>query len=237
MIMPTTALHVLKNSPIFGSLTETEVEEALRCASTQSVTARDYFFMQGETSSAFLILVSGRIKLTRLTPEGYQVILRFIRPGEPFGAIATLDVRNYPASAEAVTDSSAVRWNGDAMRRIMIRFPQIALNILGLLSQQFRELQDRYIELSTERVERRLARALLRLTRHLGKETPEGILIDFSLSRQDLAETTGTTLYTVSRILSRWETQGIVKSEREKVLITRPHGLVTIAEDFPSPED
>ena len=81
-------------------------------------------------------------------------------------------------------------------------------------------------------MERRVARAVLRLVRQAGKRIPEGVLIDIPLSRQDLAEMTGTTLYTVSRILSDWEQKGLVSTGRERVVLCKSHELVIIAEDF-----
>jgi CRP-like cAMP-binding protein len=89
-------------------------------------------------------------------------------------------------------------------------------------------------------VAQRVARTLLRLARQAGQREEEGVLIGLPLSRENLAEMTGTTLYTVSRILSGWEEQGLVEAGRERVLIRLPHALVAIAEDLPSnipPED
>jgi CRP-like cAMP-binding protein len=102
-----------------------------------------------------------------------------------------------------------------------------------VIARHYRRLLDRYQELATERVEQRVARALLRLARQVGQKEEDGILINLPLSREDLAEMIGTTLYTVSRILSRWEHQGLVKTGRERVLIRNPHALVDIAEDLP----
>ena len=104
------------------------------------------------------------------------------------------------------------------------------------MSERIQELQERLHEFATERVERRIASALLRLAQQSGQKTPDGVLITLSLSRQDLAEMTGTTLYTVSRTLSRWEQLGIVDAWAQRVLVRSPHGLVTIAEDLPPPK-
>jgi CRP-like cAMP-binding protein len=119
------------------------------------------------------------------------------------------------------------------MNGLMERHPRISINAVRILANRVREFQDRVRELSTERVERRIARALLRLVRQAGKKVPEGVLIDLPLSRQDLAQMTGTTLFTVSRTLSQWESRGIIQSGRERVIICFPHGLVSIAEDLP----
>ena len=82
----------------------------------------------------------------------------------------------------------------------------------------------------TERVERRVARALLRLVQEAGRRVDAGVEIDFPVSRQDIAEMTGTTLYTVSRLLSSWEERGIVRSGRQRIILTTPHALVALAE-------
>jgi CRP-like cAMP-binding protein len=96
------------------------------------------------------------------------------------------------------------------------------------------EVQDRYRELATEKVERRIARTLLRLAAQSGRRVAEGVLIDIPLTRQDIAQMTGTTLFTVSRTLSEWERQGLLSVGRERVVIREPHALVKIAEDLPT---
>lgn len=93
--------------------------------------------------------------------------------------------------------------------------------------------QDRYRELATERVERRVARALLRLVAQIGRPEEDGVTVAAPLARQDLAEMTGTTLFTVSRILSAWEGQGIVSTGRERVTLRDSALLARIAEDLP----
>jgi CRP-like cAMP-binding protein len=115
----------------------------------------------------------------------------------------------------------------------MEQSPRIALNALRIMSGQIRGFQSTVKDLSTKRVEQRVARAVLRLARESGRNIEEGILIDLPLSRQDLAEMTGTTLFSVSRMLKDWEKQGLIMSQRQRVIITYPHGLVTIAEDLP----
>jgi len=94
------------------------------------------------------------------------------------------------------------------------------------------ELQERQKALVTERVEQRIARILLKLAAESGKKVEEGVLIDMRLTRQDVAEMSGTTLYTVSRTLTEWEREGLLKIGRERVIIREPHGLVRIADDL-----
>jgi hypothetical protein len=120
------------------------------------------------------------------------------------------------------------------MQHLMERYPRLALNTLGTLGGRLQETQTRLREISTERVERRIAHALIRLAEQTGKRVAGGIRIDFAISRQDVAEMTGTTLHTVSRTLSSWEGQGIVEGGRQRITIREPAALIAIAEDRPT---
>lgn len=195
------------------------------------------FFIQGQKASKFFIVVSGRVKVTQVTPEGHQIVVRYAGAGEMFGCVPLFGGDEYPATATAVTRCRAMTWNRAAVDRLMEQFPRIAINALGLLGKELGGLRARYRELATERVERRIARALVRLVGQAGRKVEDGVLIEFPISRQDLAELTGTTLHTVSRILSAWEQQGIVRSGRRRIVVCSPHGLVSIAEDLNPPRD
>jgi CRP-like cAMP-binding protein len=226
-------LNLLNKAPLFAGAGGIERGAALLAAQECKREKGEFFFHQGEEAVAFYVVIEGRVRLTQLTPEGHQVIIRFLGPGEGMGLIVVLSNTVYPLSAEVVADCTALRWDKAATIQLMEDFPQLALNGLRLVGGRFQELQNRYRELATERVERRVARALLRLARQTGRRTEKGVLIDLPLSRQDLGEMTGTTLYTVSRILSNWEQQELIETGREQVTIVNPHGLVVIAEDLP----
>ena len=221
----------LRHVPFFRDLGETELATVARAARYRKRERGAYFFHEGDPAATLYVLAEGRVRLNQVSAEGQQVLLRFVAAGEPFGWIGSLGGSQYPASAEAVEDCAALYWDNETMVALMERHPPLAMAALRMLARQVQELQARYRELATERVERRIARALLRLSSQTGRQVPGGILLDVRLSRQDLAEMTGTTLYTVSRILSRWEQAGLVKSRRERVLIRRPEGLVNVAED------
>jgi CRP-like cAMP-binding protein len=226
--------ELLSRAPLFRGAEPAELTAALEVARRRSVERGEYFFHQGDAAEAFYVITEGRVRLSQLTPEGHQVIIGFMGPGDGMGIIVALSNATYPLSAEAVADCQALKWDYEATIHLMEQYPHLALNGLRLVSGRFFELQERYRELATARVERRIASALIRLTRQTGKRTERGVLLDLPLSRQDLAEMTGTTLYSVSRTLSGWEQQGLIESGRERIVILSPHGLVTIAEDLPS---
>lgn len=229
--------ELLARISLFQGLEADALMAVMQAARTRAVPSGSCFFFQGDSASQFYVLLEGRVRLTQVTPEGQQVLLRFITPGEGMGIVAALGTMTYPASAEAFDACRALMWEGAAVATLMERYPRLALNGMRLLAQRVREFQDRLRELATERVERRVARMLLRLARQSGHKVADGILIDLPLSRQNLAEMTGTTLYTVSRILSQWETQGLVETGRERVLIRNPHRLVIVAEDLPGTDE
>jgi CRP-like cAMP-binding protein len=116
------------------------------------------------------------------------------------------------------------------MLQAMHVYPALSINFLQVVIDRLDDIQSRYLELQTERVEQRVARALLRIMKQSGRRIDEGILIDFRLSRKDLSDYTGTTLYTVSRTLSSWEKRGWVRSGRERIIVVDPHALVSFAE-------
>jgi CRP-like cAMP-binding protein len=227
-------LELLGRSPLFKGAKETELKAALGVSHRVEVERGSFFFHQGDPADVFYVIVEGRVRLSQLTPEGHQVIIQIMGPGDGMGIIVVLANTTYPLSAEAMSDTTALKWNYETTVLLMKNFPRFALNGLRLVSGRFQELQNRYRELSTERVEQRVARALLRLARQAGKRIDTGVLLDLPLTRQDLAEMTGTTLFTVSRILSRWEGEGLIEAGRERIVVCSPHGLVTIAEDLPT---
>ena len=225
------AIRILQQVKLFLGLERTALASVASAARTVQVKPQTFFFRQGTHAETVYVLQRGRVRLCQAGPEGHDVLLRLIGPGEIFGPTATLKDRLYPVSAQAVRRCQALAWEGRAMVRLMEEHPRIALNAIEDLSAHIQELRERYLELATQRVEQRVAHALLRLADAVGWRSTEGLMIDVSLSRQDLAEMTGTTLYTVSRTLRRWQRRGLVKAGRQRVTLLRSQELIGIAED------
>ncbi|MCG5241856.1 Crp/Fnr family transcriptional regulator [Azospirillum doebereinerae] len=226
---------VLRGLRLFAGLDAAALAETVRSAQTQRVEKGATIFSQGDPATLCHALIDGRVKIVQTGADGQQMVVRYIGPGEMFGTAAVFAGGVYPADALAVADCVAIHWSAAAMGVLMERHPRVAMNALDIVGRRLQEVQTRLREVSTERVERRVAHALLRLARQAGRRVEGGVEIDFPLSRQDIAEMTGTTLHTVSRILSGWEAQGIVEGGRQQVTIRRPHALVAIAEDLPRP--
>jgi CRP/FNR family transcriptional regulator, nitrogen oxide reductase regulator len=201
-------------------------------AHPRRVTAGEYFFHQGEESRMMYVLLQGQVKLTQVTEAGAQVIVGYYGPGEGLGIIVSLARMAYPLSAEATEDCQALAWTREDMEGLMRQYPQLALNGMTMIGGRYVQLQERFQDMATRRVEQRVARTLLRLVRQFGRRVEKGVLIDIPLSRQDLAEMAGTNLYSVSRMMSQWERDGILLSDKQQVILVRAHELVVLGEDL-----
>jgi CRP/FNR family transcriptional regulator, nitrogen oxide reductase regulator len=221
----------IRNVDIFSGLREPDLDRVLRCAYEQSYKADKYLFYQDDPASTFYLLLSGHIKLSQLTPEGNQVVLHFLNPGDAFGIVAVLRGINFPVTAKVVEDCRVLAWDQETMKRMMVCYPQISLNAIQILSTYILGFQNRIRELTTERVERRIVRALLRVAQQAGRKVDKGVVIDLALTRQDLAEMAGTTIYTISRTLTKLEAENLIEWKSDGILVKAPHKLVEIAED------
>jgi len=224
---------VLLACPLLEGLAPAAQEEAAKQAVVRKLRKGQILFRQGEEAQAVYVVLQGALKLLQEDSFGHQVLVRFVGPGRVMAAVALNPGHSYPVTAQAVTAAAVALWPAPLLRDLCRRYPSMGLAAMREVAEHMRDMQERFLELASERVEQRLARCLVRLASQVGKRTGEGLLLDVPLSRQDLAAMTGTTLYTVSRILSHWEEQGLLRAGRERVVLLRPHGLVVLAEDLP----
>ncbi|NTV62274.1 MAG: Crp/Fnr family transcriptional regulator [Oscillochloris sp.] len=221
---------LLSRCHYFAGLPAETLAAAAAAAHERRVPAGDFIFHQGEPASHFYVLSAGNARLSQITPEGRQVIMGLIGPAQEIGIIAAIPGALYPLDLQVTQDSQVLAWDQRTLHKLFEAHPMLGLRALRMVSGRFVELQERYRELATERVERRLARAILRLVAQAGRPDGDDVTIAVPLARQDLAELTGTTLFTVSRTLSAWEAAGIVRSGRERVTLCDPDRLTAIAE-------
>jgi CRP-like cAMP-binding protein len=222
-------LQILARTELFRGVDYVTLTEARDTSFKRRLSSGEVLFNQGDPSSTFYIVVVGRLRATQTTPDGQQIIIRYIGPGEFVGFTALSDGTNHPGTATAVEESHLIGWDVSAIRLLMEKHSTIAINALSVLGDRYHEMQTRLREIATERVEQRIAHALLRLAKHAGRSTPTGIEIAIPLSRQDLAEMSGTTLHTVSRVLSSWEGSELVDTGRRRVVVRNASILERIA--------
>jgi CRP/FNR family transcriptional regulator, nitrogen oxide reductase regulator len=220
----------LRQVGVFQNATDEDLKLIAHNAIHRSIEEGEFFFFQGDPADYLYVLISGRAKLTQINSAGQQVNLRTISEWQLFGALgAVRENALYPVSAQAMEQCTALAIESTYLHELMQTRPYLSFDLMKLMTGYIQEIQERYRELATEKVERRLARTLLRLTAQMGVKNADGG-IELTFTRQDLAEMSGTTLFTASRVLSEWEKRGLVESGRERVVIRNPHELVQIAE-------
>jgi CRP-like cAMP-binding protein len=221
--------------PLFANLGSADLDTILKHARSARYPKDTAVFEQGEDAQSFFVLLHGHVRAMKTTPEGQQVAVRYVGPGDVFGVAAAIGMNRYPATATAVVDSVVLVWPSSVWLDLASRFPALAMNALQTIGGRLQDAHTRVIEMSTEQVEQRIAHALLRLAKQAGRKIEDGIEIEFPISRQDVAEMTGTTLHTVSRTLSGWEHNGLIESGRQRIVIRDAHRLFLLAEGRAKP--
>ena len=224
-----TDLIILANSELLHGAPRPVLEDAHAASSRRRFDRGDVVFSQGDPASSLHTVVGGRLRLVQTTEDGRQIIVRYVGSGELAGFSVLAGESHHTLSAEAVELTHTASWTREAVTRLMEQHPSIAMKAVAVISERYGELQTRIRELSTENVERRLARTLARLAEQAGRRTARGWEIAFPLSRQDLAELAGTGLHTASRTLSAWEDEGMIESGRRRVVVRRLEALRELA--------
>ncbi len=227
--MPKLDESLLSGLPPFSRLTRADIRAILDQATPQRYPEGEAVFGEGLPAERFFLLLDGFIRVVRTTADGEQVIALHIPPGQLFGIATALGRDTYPATAVAASESLALGWPSRLWPDFASRYDGFSTETYRTIGERLGEFQARVTELATQAVERRVASALLRMANQSGRRTDEGIEIAFPVTRADIAEMTGTTLHTVSRLLSAWERDGIVRSTRRHVTVTAPHRLVVLS--------
>jgi CRP-like cAMP-binding protein len=220
---------LIEDLPPFAGMSRDDMAALLGKARSLRFRKGAHVFESGQRADHFYLLLDGHIRVVRITPDGEQIIARYISSGELFGIAPALSLTHYPANAVAAVDCVALQWPSSIWQETIQRYPSFARNTYATVGARLQDAQERIVEMATERVEQRVASAIVKLAGSNGRQTADGVLIDFPISRQDISEMTGTTLHTVSRLMSAWETLGLVKCGRQKILVCEGARLKALA--------
>ena len=209
----------LARTPPFSALPSQELSRLIPIARVRRHEKGDTIFREGDASERFHTIVAGRVKIVKFAPFGKELILEIFGPGDPFGAVAAYEGRPFPASAIALVPTDVLSISRADFFSLIARHPEIARGLLLGLTRRLIELTQKLAQLSSGGVEYRLAALFLKLADHMGQRGPEGVTIPLALSRQDVADMVGTTIETAIRIMSRWNRDGVVRTERSSFLI------------------
>ncbi len=216
---------------LFLGLLPAARQEVLASARVRRLSRGVRIFNQGDGGVRAHALLEGSVRISQSGSDGEQIVVRLIAAGEMFGTVALFTDHRYPAEAEAMTDALEASWSEADLVALMRRHPQIAINALSIVGKRLQEVQNRVRELSTQRVEQRLAHVILRLARQAGRTTADGTAITFPLRRKDVADMCGTTLYSASRVLTAWEKAGWLTTRDRHLTVRQPSELRRIAEE------
>ena len=216
-------------SALFNGLTPRECSEIVSCGRARTFARDELLYSQGQKVRNLIFLQSGSVKQTQLGESGNEVLLRMSGTGEAVDVQADQPSCGHSCSARAMEQCTALVWDYTRLQSLLDKYPQISNNISRILAGRLQELEERFREVATERVAKRLALVLLRLLKQVGKPSGDGIQV--SLSRLELGQMTGTTLFTISRILSKWAEQGFVVPRRDAVLVNDPKRLESVGDE------
>jgi CRP/FNR family transcriptional regulator len=219
----------IRRTSMFKRLTQDDRTHLAAVSRLKSYAKGDRIFGEGDASEFFSVVVSGRVKIVKMTPAGKDVILEIFGTGDPLGAVAAYEGRPFPASAIALEDTMCLITPRVSFFALLEEHPSLVRGLLLGLTQRLVELTNRLTELTGSRVEARLARLFLKLAENMGRPAPDGIAIPMALSRQELADLTGTTIETCIRVMSRWGKDELVRTDKDGFVLVDKNALEELA--------
>ena len=219
----------LPSGTFLDNIPDDERKELEAYLVTESYRKRDAIFSEGEAAEWFFIVTAGKVKITKLSQDGKEIILEVISPGDIFGGVAVLRNIPYPANAVAMEDAEVVKISRKNLMRLVDRFPNLMYFIALQLGDRMKSSYESLKNIALERVEARIAALLLKLSDKVGKPTRDGVMIDMRLTKQDVADMVGTTVETSIRTFSRFKKQGLVGEADGKFVIRNLEALRTLA--------
>lgn len=215
----------LRKVSLFSTLTDSEQKEIAPYFTAESFKKREVIFSEGDPSDWLFIVTKGKVKITKLSLDGKEIILEIIPALDFFGGIAVLKGFPYPANAVAMEDTDLLKISRHSLMTILDRFPNLMYCMALQLGERMKGSHESLKNIALERVESRIASLLLKLSDKAGRPVPEGSLIDMKLTKQDIAEMVGTTVETSIRTMSKLRKLGLVTEKDGRIVIRNAEKL------------
>lgn len=213
--MPSAVEDALRSVVLFRGLSDEDRGRLVAVSVVKTYDRGETLFAEGDPSDFLYTILAGRVKVMKMLPSGKEVILEIFGPGDPVGAVVAYEGRPYPATAAAQEPTKCLLVRRSAFFALLESHPSLVRGYLLGLTQRIVELTRRIPEVAGGRVETRFAHLFLKLADKMGRPSAEGITIPMPLSRQDLADLTGTTIETGIRVMSRWGKDGLVRTDKD----------------------
>jgi CRP/FNR family transcriptional regulator, cyclic AMP receptor protein len=218
-------VRVLKGSPLFAALSDSEMEALSARTASRSYSSGELLFSEGERCAGLYIIVSGRVRIFKVSASGREHVLAIEGPGSSIAELPVFDGGTYPASAAAVEASELLFISRPDFRTICLQHPEIALKVLQVVGGRLRRLVGIIEELSFTTVRHRLISRILRQARAEGRPVDRGLAISLGATHQELAAQIGTVRELVSRNMARLQAQGFIEVDGRELTILDMEGL------------
>ena len=206
--------------PLFACLSETDRQELAKHAIEVPIQKGQFIFREGDPADWFHIVQQGNVKCVKSNPEGREVTLKVLMPGDLFCCEASaFSGDSHPGCAQSMGEGTVIKIHRKAMLDVIQRNPEAAVNIINYLSHRLRESQDNAKAFALDRAEQRVAALLVNLAERSGIQENKGIRISVRLTHQDLADMAGLTKETTSRILSRFKKDHLISGHGKQLVI------------------
>lgn len=224
-------LRIIGRLPFFRHLSQDAIVEINHLFEDRDVAAEQAIYFEGDPGKNLYLVATGKVKLMRNTLSGREVLLDILQAGEYFGHLSITSQEGYAETAIAQTDCCILQITSQNFEKVLNRYPDVTMKVLKAVGQRLDESQEIIKQLSAYTIEQRIAATLIRMTRKLGEQYQTGMLIQIPFSRQDLAAMTGTTVETVSRVMSRFSAEGLISTGRKWVAVNDLQGLEQIIKE------
>ena len=227
------ATAFLAHSALFAALPEKARLEVARHFSPRYYERDDYLFWEGEPAEWLVFVAEGQVKMIKHSESGRETILATFGPGQIVGEVGVLVGESYPATAQALEPSRTFDIRRDDYIALVRKNPELAWALIQELGHRLQRAHETIRSLAVEKVERRVARVVLRMANTAGERLEDGsVRISVPLSRQDIADMAGTVIETAIRTLSKFQRQGLIETRDGHIILLQAHRLVAIAEEL-----
>jgi CRP-like cAMP-binding protein len=224
---------LLAHSPFFASLSDEERGEVQKRLVQLRHDKDKYLFFEGDPAEWLVFVAQGRIKMIKHSESGRETILATFGPGQIVGEVGVLVGDFYPATAQALEPSTTLNLHRAEYLQLVRAHPDLAWALITELGHRLQRAHETIRSLAVEKVERRVARVLLRMASASGERLEGGaVRITVILSRQDIADMAGTVMETAIRTMSKFQKEELVETKEGRIILLQPHRLVAIADEL-----
>jgi CRP/FNR family transcriptional regulator, cyclic AMP receptor protein len=211
--------QILEGHLLFERLSPNEIDTLLKFSHVEQYRAGREIYAKGSLGDSMMAVLRGTVKMTSVSPEGKEIVLNMMGPGEIFGEIALLDGGERSADAVARTDCELLVLLRRDFMPILERHADICILLLKILCQRLRQTSEQVEDVLFRHLESRLAKALLHLFESASMHSIDGSSNDLHLSQRELGNIAGGSRESVNKTLQSWHRAGLIRLGKSSIVI------------------